>query len=82
VTGNVSEDARRLVERLVGPPGHEFGCEECFAALDSYVELELAGADADAVVPRMRPHLQGCPACRGDHDSLLAWLLSNPDDGR
>jgi hypothetical protein len=80
VTENASDDAWRLAERLVGPVGPELGCEECFEALDTYVELELAGADADAELPRMRPHLQGCPACRADHDSLLALLLSDPQD--
>ena len=79
---NTSDDARRLVERLVGPAGPELGCEECFEALDTYVELELAGADADAAVPRMRAHLQGCPVCCGDHDTLLALLLSDPEDAR
>jgi hypothetical protein len=79
---NISDDARHLTERLVGPAGPELGCEECFEALDTYVELELAGADADAAVPRMRAHLQGCSACCGDHDSLLALLLSDPGDAR
>ena len=60
----------------------EFSCEECFEALDTYVELELAGADADAAVPRMRAHLEGCSACCGDHDSLLALLLSDREDAR
>lgn len=73
----VSSEVGRLVQRLIGPAGHELGCEECFEALDTYVELELAGADADAMVPRMRAHLDGCPACRIDHDSLLALLLSD-----
>jgi hypothetical protein len=30
-------------------------------------------------VPGMRAHLQGCAACRADHDSLLALLLSDQD---
>jgi hypothetical protein len=78
VSGNIPDDATRLVERLVGPSGPELGCEECFDALDAYVELELAGADADQQVPRMRAHLRGCSACRADHDSLLALLLGDP----
>lgn len=49
-------------------------CEECFAQLDRYVELELAGADAAAAVPGMRPHLDGCPACRQEHDELLEFV--------
>lgn len=79
---NASGAAWRIVERLVGPAGPEPGCEECFDALDTYVELELAGADADAVVPRMRAHLHGCAACCSDHDSLRALLESDQEGAR
>jgi hypothetical protein len=57
---------------LLGPEGPEVTCEECFDRLDEYVELELAGLDAESRIPGMRAHLEGCPACREDHDSLLA----------
>jgi hypothetical protein len=73
----VSDDPARpgdLIARLLGPSGPELTCEECFERLDRYVELELAGRDADAAEPGMRPHLEGCPACREDHDSLAALL--------
>jgi hypothetical protein len=60
--------------RLLGPSEPEVGCDECFAQLDRYVELELAGADADGAVPGLRAHLEGCPACREEHESLLALL--------
>jgi predicted anti-sigma-YlaC factor YlaD len=63
---------RELIARLLGPAGHEVTCEECFELLDEYVDLELAGRDADASLPGMREHLQGCPACREDHESLRA----------
>ena len=63
-----------LLARLLGPAGPELTCEECFEQLDRFVELELAGRDADAAVPGMRAHLTGCPACREDHDSLLELL--------
>jgi hypothetical protein len=59
---------------LLGPDGPEITCEECFDRLDEYVELELAGVDAERRVPGMRAHLEGCPACREDHDSLLALV--------
>jgi len=66
-----------IVDRLLGPEGPELGCEECFAELDRYVELELSGADADVAVPGMRAHLDGCPACHEDHESLKALLAQN-----
>jgi hypothetical protein len=64
----------RLLGRLLGPAGPELSCEECFEELDRYVELERAGADADAAVPGMSAHLQGCSACAEDHESLQALL--------
>ena len=73
--------ADQLIGRLVGPAGPELNCEECFDALDRYVELELTGTTviADTLVPGMRSHLEGCSACRADHESLLALLLSDQD---
>jgi hypothetical protein len=62
-----------LLNRLLGPAGPELTCEECFEQLDRYVDLEVAGADADALVPGMRAHLQGCLACDEDHDSLIGF---------
>jgi len=59
-----------LLARLLGPKGPEVGCDECFELIDQYVELELAGDDADAQIPGMREHLAGCPACREEHESL------------
>jgi hypothetical protein len=43
------------------------------------VELELAGAKADAAVPGLRAHLAGCPACREEHESLLALVRASGD---
>jgi hypothetical protein len=65
-----------LVARLLGPTGPELTCDECFALLDRYVDLEAAGADADAAIPGLRAHLEGCPACREDHESLLEYVRS------
>lgn len=65
-------DERDVIKSLLGPAGPELTCEQCFDELDHYVELQLAGRDADAEVPGMHAHLQGCPACREEHDSLLA----------
>lgn len=62
------------LEALLGPTGPQVSCDECFERLDEYVELELRGADADARIPGMAEHLIGCPACREEHDSLLALI--------
>jgi hypothetical protein len=59
---------------LLGPALPEIGCEECFDQLDVYVELQVAGRDADALLPGFREHLAGCPACREEHASLHALV--------
>ena len=74
-------DTNRLLGRLLGPSAPEVGCDECFDQLDRFVELEAAGADADAAVPGLRPHLEGCPACREEHESLLALVRSERTPG-
>jgi hypothetical protein len=71
---NGADFDRQRLARVLGPDGPEVTCEECFDLLDRYVELEFAGADADAAIPGLRAHLHGCPACLEDHDSLLAYL--------
>jgi hypothetical protein len=67
-------DEARLLKGLLGPSRPEVSCEECFEQLDRYVELELRGADADAAIPGMSAHLEGCPACAEDHRSLRAFV--------
>jgi hypothetical protein len=63
--------------RLLGPGEPEVGCDDCFADLDRYVELELAGENADRMVPGLRAHLRGCPACAEEYESLLALVAGD-----
>ncbi len=56
---------------LLGPTGPEVSCEECFEHLDEYVERRG--------VPGMAAHLEGCPACREDYESLLALVREDGD---
>jgi hypothetical protein len=72
-------DRRALLARALGPAQPELSCEECFAELDRYAEVRLAGGEADRRVPGMRAHLDGCPACSEDLENLLALLEA---DGR
>ena len=64
------QDPHNPLDKLLGPTGYQVSCEECFELLDQYVELELEGVDVDRRLPGMRTHLEGCPACREDHESL------------
>ncbi|HXF97368.1 MAG TPA: hypothetical protein VNJ46_02015 [Gaiellaceae bacterium] len=65
-------DLEQTLGQLLGPAEPEIGCEACFDELDRYVELQLRGEDADAAVPGLRAHLEGCAACREEYESLRA----------
>jgi hypothetical protein len=67
-------ELKQALGRLLGPAEPEVGCDVCFDGLDRYVELELTGKDADAAIPGLRAHLDGCPACREEHESLRALV--------
>ena len=64
------------VKRLLGPAEEEILCDECFEKLDVYVESEFKGQPAEERVPGMRAHLEGCPACHEEYESLRALLRS------
>jgi anti-sigma factor RsiW len=73
----MSAKNEELIARLLGPADPEVSCEDCFELLDQYVDLELAGEDADARLPGMRAHLEGCPACHEDHESLRELVAAD-----
>jgi hypothetical protein len=70
--GEIMDDqtSHKTIKRLLGPADEELLCDECFEKIDEYVELELRGDAADAAIPGMRPHLDGCPACHEEYHSL------------
>jgi hypothetical protein len=76
----MSEPRETTVRRLLGPSEPEILCDECFERIDQYVDLELSGQKADERIPGMRPHLDGCPACLEEYESLrqLAQQSSLP----
>jgi anti-sigma factor RsiW len=73
-------DLQQTLGRLLGPAEAEVDCDTCFDQLDRYVELEVAGADADAAIPGLRAHLAGCPACAEEHESLRALVAAERTD--
>ncbi|HEY4094656.1 MAG TPA: hypothetical protein VGM33_04055 [Baekduia sp.] len=63
-----------LVERLLHLDPRDAGCGGTWAELESYVEAEVDGRDAEALFPNTAVHLSLCSACRLDHDGLRAVI--------
>ena len=73
-------DHDTTIKRLVGPADPEILCDECFEKIDEYVDLELLGGRADEAIPGMRAHLEGCPACHEEYESLRNLVQSGESE--
>jgi hypothetical protein len=59
----------------------ELTCDEVFALLDHYVELEACGEDAASVLPLVKKHLDRCHDCLEEYEALALILEASPLDG-
>ena len=48
----------------------EISCSDCFDSVSHFVEVELSGEDAAARLPQLKQHLDQCPACRVEYETL------------
>ena len=62
----------RVLETV--PPDEEISCEDLYARLDEYVELEVDQKDAAQIMPIIREHLDVCPECCEEYEALLDVL--------
>jgi hypothetical protein len=49
----------------------ELSCDEIFAKLDQYVEMEVSQQDAAHLMPLIREHLDTCTECCEEYETLL-----------
>jgi hypothetical protein len=64
------ERFERWLENIRNTQEQEISCSECFEGVSHFVELELAGEDASARMPQLKQHLDQCPACRAEYETL------------
>ena len=59
----------------------EISCTECFDLVSRYVHLEASGRNAAAELPQVKQHLNQCPACHEEYETLrdLARLENQGD---
>jgi len=48
----------------------EISCTECFELVSRYVELESSGEDPAIKLLQVKQHLNQCPACRAEYETL------------
>jgi hypothetical protein len=70
---------RDPLTRLLGTADDDFGCERGMEVIAEYVELELAGRNADELFPSLAAHLRNCSACAEDYEGLVALVRSREE---
>lgn len=63
-------DPQRLFRSIFATQEEEITCPVCFELLDSYVDSEISGADAAALLPQVRQHLDCCYQCYELYEGL------------
>jgi hypothetical protein len=58
---------------------HEISCDEVFVVLDQFIEAVHHGENVLLFMPLIRQHLDVCPACREEYETLLAMLQPKAD---
>jgi hypothetical protein len=67
VTRSQLERLLRLVART---KDEELGCTACFEVLPLYVDIEVSGHTPDIRFPLFRDHLEQCPVCREEYETV------------
>ena len=74
-TDNLDPDLLKEMARgIMSARPDEIGCDECFAEMDQFVEMTLAGKNAAEAMPLVQDHLSRCGNCREEYEALLEAL--------
>lgn len=61
---------KHWLQTIFNTQDEEISCSECFDSMSHFVEMELAGKDAAGDMPQLKHHLDQCPACREEYETV------------
>jgi hypothetical protein len=64
----------KMIQALAKTEEHEISCDDVFAVLDEFVEAVRRGENVLLLMPLVRQHLDMCPDCREEYETLLRML--------
>jgi len=64
----------KMLKSLAITDEHEISCDNVFAVLDEFAEAVMRGENVLTLMPLVRKHLDICPDCREEYESLLRML--------
>lgn len=63
-----------LLQSALEAEEYEISCLECFDLLDQYADIIMEGVDPCEIMPAVRQHLNNCPACTDEFETLMLML--------
>jgi len=64
----------KMLQSLAMTEEREISCDDVFAVLDEFVEAVRRGENVLLLMPLVRQHLDMCPDCREEYESLLRMV--------
>lgn len=64
----------KMLKSLAMTEEHEISCDDVFAVLDQFAEAVMRGENVLLLMPLVRQHLDMCPDCREEYETLLRML--------
>lgn len=65
---------QKLLHMVAATQQNEISCDEVYAVLDQFAEAVKRGENPMVFMPLVRQHLDMCPDCREEYESLLRML--------
>ena len=69
-----TETIRKMMHSISSTRDEELTCGHCYDELDEFIEMKLSGKDAAEALPLVQQHLDRCPACQEEYETLLEAL--------
>jgi len=70
------EQAKALLERVLGTRDQEMTCDACVADLAEFVEVQLTGRPLSDALQAVHAHLARCHDCADDYQVLRQALAA------
>jgi len=70
------EQAKALIEMVMGTRDQEMTCDECVADLAAFVEVQLTGKPLSAALQAVQDHLERCHDCADEYLILRQALAA------
>ena len=64
----------KMLQSLAMTEEHQISCDEVYAVLDQFAEAVMRGENVLFFMPLVRQHLDMCPDCREEYETLLRML--------